>query len=148
VRPIGGWISDKVGGSIVTQIISAVMVSPRWPWVTRHGRPTPRPRRSSISRLPRPVRRAVFASGIGNGSTFRSIGVIFDRQQAGRYWLDVGDRAYGAFVAPIVIGNQIQAGTPQIADVRLRDLLWGLSGANWWFYLRAKLREEPLRTLP
>jgi NNP family nitrate/nitrite transporter-like MFS transporter len=26
VRPIGGWISDKVGGSIVTQIISAVMV--------------------------------------------------------------------------------------------------------------------------
>ncbi len=26
VRPIGGWISDKVGGSIVTQIISLVMV--------------------------------------------------------------------------------------------------------------------------
>ena len=26
VRPLGGWISDKVGGSIVTQIISAVMV--------------------------------------------------------------------------------------------------------------------------
>jgi NNP family nitrate/nitrite transporter-like MFS transporter len=27
VRPIGGWISDKVGGSIVTQVISAVMVA-------------------------------------------------------------------------------------------------------------------------
>jgi NNP family nitrate/nitrite transporter-like MFS transporter len=26
VRPIGGWISDKLGGSIVTQVISAVMV--------------------------------------------------------------------------------------------------------------------------
>ena len=26
MRPVGGWISDKVGGSIVTQIISAVMV--------------------------------------------------------------------------------------------------------------------------
>ena len=26
VRPIGGWISDKVGGSIVTQVISVVMV--------------------------------------------------------------------------------------------------------------------------
>ena len=24
-RPIGGWISDKVGGSIVTQVITAVM---------------------------------------------------------------------------------------------------------------------------
>ncbi len=27
IRPVGGWISDKVGGSIVTQIISAVMVA-------------------------------------------------------------------------------------------------------------------------
>src|SRR5512134_3915124 len=26
IRPVGGWIADKVGGSIVTQIISAVMV--------------------------------------------------------------------------------------------------------------------------
>jgi nitrate/nitrite transporter NarK len=26
------------------------------------------------------------ASGVGNGSTFRTIGVIFDRQQAGPYW--------------------------------------------------------------
>ena len=26
IRPIGGWISDKVGGSIVTQVISVVMV--------------------------------------------------------------------------------------------------------------------------
>ena len=26
IRPVGGWISDKVGGSIVTQVISAVMV--------------------------------------------------------------------------------------------------------------------------
>src|SRR5512143_3558247 len=27
IRPVGGWISDKVGGSIVTQIISAVLVA-------------------------------------------------------------------------------------------------------------------------
>src|SRR3989337_4513293 len=26
IRPVGGWSSDKVGGSIVTQIISAVLV--------------------------------------------------------------------------------------------------------------------------
>ena len=26
IRPVGGWISDKVGGSIVTQMISVVMV--------------------------------------------------------------------------------------------------------------------------
>ncbi len=56
------------------------------------------------------------ASGIGNGSTFRTIGVIFDRQQAGPVlgWTSAV-AAYGAFVAPIVIGNQINAGTPQVA---------------------------------
>ena len=26
IRPVGGWIADKVGGSIVTQMISVVMV--------------------------------------------------------------------------------------------------------------------------
>ena len=26
IRPVGGWISDKVGGSIVTQVVSVVMV--------------------------------------------------------------------------------------------------------------------------
>ena len=48
------------------------------------------------------------ASGIGNGSTFRTIGVIFDRQQAGPVlgWTSAV-AAYGAFVAPVVIGAQI-----------------------------------------
>jgi NNP family nitrate/nitrite transporter-like MFS transporter len=32
--PLGGWISDKVGGSIVTQVISVVMAGPRWRWAT------------------------------------------------------------------------------------------------------------------
>ena len=27
IRPVGGWVSDKVGGSIVTQVISAVMIA-------------------------------------------------------------------------------------------------------------------------
>ena len=57
-----------------------------------------------------------FTSGIGNGSTFRTIGVIFDRQQAGPVlgWTSAA-AAYGAFVAPIVIGEQINAGTLQYA---------------------------------
>ena len=56
------------------------------------------------------------ASGIGNGSTFRTIGVIFDRQQAGPVlgWTSAV-AAYGAFIAPVIIGQQITAGTPQMA---------------------------------
>ncbi len=26
IRPVGGWISDKVGGAKVTQIVSIVMI--------------------------------------------------------------------------------------------------------------------------
>jgi NNP family nitrate/nitrite transporter-like MFS transporter len=45
------------------------------------------------------------ATGIGNGSTFRSIGVIFDRTQAGPVlgWTSAV-AAYGAGFAPVVIG--------------------------------------------
>jgi NNP family nitrate/nitrite transporter-like MFS transporter len=77
------------------------------------------------------------ASGIGNGSTFRTIGVIFDRQQAGPVlgWTSA-IAAYGAFVAPIVIGEQIKAGTPQVAMYGFA-VFYGLCLIlNWWFYLR------------
>jgi NNP family nitrate/nitrite transporter-like MFS transporter len=51
--------------------------------------------------------------GIGNGSTFRTIGVIFDAAGRPGAGLDLV-AAYGAFVAPIVIGD-VKAGTPQFA---------------------------------
>ena len=79
-----------------------------------------------------------FASGIGNGSTFRTIGVIFDRQQAGPVlgWTSAV-AAYGAFVAPIVIGDQIKAGTPQFAMYGFAIFYALCLVLNWWFYLRA-----------
>ena len=77
------------------------------------------------------------ASGIGNGSTFRTIGVIFDRTQAGPVlgWTSAV-AAYGAFVAPIVIGDQIKAGTPQIAMYGFAIFYAVCLVLNWWFYLR------------
>ena len=113
VRPIGGWISDKVGGSIVTQIISAVMVvaSGAVGYVMLLAYNSAQPEQYFLAFM------ALFvvlftSSGIGNGSTFRSIGFIFDRQQAGPVlgWTSA-IAAYGAFIAPVVIGAQIKAGT-------------------------------------
>jgi len=77
------------------------------------------------------------ASGIGNGSTFRTIGVIFDRTQAGPVlgWTSA-IAAYGAFVAPIVIGEQIKAGTPQVAMYGFAVFYALCLILNWWFYLR------------
>ncbi len=138
IRPVGGWISDKVGGSIVTQVISVVMVaaSVAVGWVMLQAYNSATPEQYFFTFL------AIFillfaASGIGNGSTFRTIGVIFDRTQAGPVlgWTSA-IAAYGAFVAPIVIGNQINAGTPQYAMYGFA-VFYGLCLIlNWWFYLR------------
>lgn len=138
VRPIGGWIADKVGGSIVTQIISAVMVvaSVAVGYVMLLAYRSPTPEQYFI------VFMALFvllftASGLGNGSTFRTIGVIFDRQQAGPVlgWTSAV-AAYGAFIAPVVIGAQIKAATPEHAMYGFAVFYALCLVLNWWFYLR------------
>ena len=78
------------------------------------------------------------ATGVGNGSTFRTIGVIFDRTQAGPVlgWTSaVG--AYGAFIAPVVIGEQIKAGSPENAMYGFAIFYALCLILNWWFYLRS-----------
>ena len=138
IRPLGGWISDKVGGSIVTQVISLVMavasVAVGYVMMQAYGSATPEqyfPMFLGLFML------LFFASGIGNGSTFRTIGVIFDRTQAGPVlgWTSAV-AAYGAFIAPVVIGQQIKAGTPQLAMYGFAIFYAVCLVLNWWFYLR------------
>ena len=138
VRPIGGWISDKAGGSIVTQIISAVMVlaSAAVGYVMMQAYGSAQPEQYFLMFLGLFI--LLFtASGIGNGSTFRTIGVIFDRTQAGPVlgWTSAV-AAYGAFIAPVVIGAQIKAGTPQHAMYGFAIFYALCLILNWWFYLR------------
>ena len=138
IRPVGGWISDKVGGSIVTQVISVVMagasVAVGYVMMQAYGSATPEqyfPMFLGLFML------LFLASGIGNGSTFRTIGVIFDRTQAGPVlgWTSAV-AAYGAFIAPVVIGAQIKAGTPQVAMYGFAIFYAVCLVLNWWFYLR------------
>jgi MFS transporter, NNP family, nitrate/nitrite transporter len=138
IRPLGGWISDKVGGSIVTQWISAVMVvaSVAVGYVMLQAYQSATPQQYFLPFMLLFV--VLFAaSGIGNGSTFRTIGVIFDRQQAGPVlgWTSAV-AAYGAFVAPVIIGEQIKAGTPQMAMYGFAVFYALCLILNWWFYLR------------
>ncbi len=138
IRPVGGWISDKVGGSIVTQVISVVMagasVAVGYVMMQAYGSATPEqyfPMFLGLFML------LFLASGIGNGSTFRTIGVIFDRTQAGPVlgWTSA-IAAYGAFIAPVVIGAQIKSGTPQNAMYGFAVFYTLCLVLNWWFYLR------------
>ena len=138
IRPVGGWISDKTGGSIVTQWVSAVMVlaSVAVGYVMLQAYQSATPEQYFLPFMLLFV--VLFAaSGIGNGSTFRTIGVLFDRQQAGPVlgWTSAV-AAYGAFIAPVVIGQQIKAGTPQMAMYGFAVFYALCLLLNWWFYLR------------
>jgi NNP family nitrate/nitrite transporter-like MFS transporter len=138
IRPVGGWISDKVGGSIVTQWVSATMVvaagAVGYVMLLAYRSATPEQYFFAFLTL---FIVLFAATGIGNGSTFRTIGVIFDRQQAGPVlgWTSAV-AAYGAFIAPVVIGEQIKAGTPQMAMYGFAAFYAACLAINWWFYLR------------
>ena len=139
IRPVGGWVADKVGGSIVTQIISAVMVvaSIAVGYVMLLAYKSATPEEYFLIFMVLFV--VLFAaSGIGNGSTFRTIGVIFDRQQAGPVlgWTSAA-AAYGAFIAPVVIGAQVKAGTPEYSMYGFAAFYAVCLVLNWWFYLRS-----------
>ena len=139
IRPVGGWLSDRTGGAVLTQIISVVMAvcSAAAGYVMLLAYRSPAPDEYFTVFMVLFV--LIFAAaGIGNASTFRTIGVVFDREQAGPVlgWTSaIG--AYGAFIAPIVMGAQIRAGTPQYAMYGFAAFYTACLALNWWFYLRA-----------
>ncbi len=138
IRPVGGWISDKIGGSIVTQAISVVMVAAS----AYAGHLMMQAYQSATPEIYFTQFIVTFmvlfaATGIGNGSTFRTVGVIFDRVQAGPVlgWTSAV-AAYGSFIAPVVIGAQIKAGTPEMAMYGFAIFYALCLLLNWGFYLR------------
>ena len=138
IRPLGGWIADKVGGSIVTQLVAAVMVvaSAAAGYVMMLAYASTTPEQYFFLFIVLFI--IIFAAtGIGNGSTFRTIGVIYNQEQAGPVlgWTSAV-AAYGAFVAPMVIGGQVRGGTPEIAMYGFAVFYALCMILNWWFYLR------------
>jgi MFS transporter, NNP family, nitrate/nitrite transporter len=138
IRPLGGWVSDRVGGSLVTQVIAAIMVvaSVAVGYVMMLAYQSPTPEQYFLPFIALFV--LVFAAtGVGNGSTFRTIGVVFSRELKGPVlgWTSAV-AAYGAFVAPMVIGDQVQGGTPERAMYGFAVFYALCMVLNWWFYLR------------
>ncbi len=112
-RPLGGWVSDKLGGARVTLVSGALMLAATVA-ATQLVRPT------SMADFPLflVVMLVIFLmSGIGNGSTFRMIPVIFPRTEAAPVlgWT-AAIAAYGSFVLPMLFGWSMSAlGSPAVA---------------------------------
>ena len=137
IRPVGGWIADKVGGAKVTQLVTVTMIASAlgvaYFMNQAYESATPEDHFVPFFLL---FLVLFAASGVGNGSTFRTIAVVFDREQAGPVlgWTSAV-AAYGAFVVPQEFGEQISNTTPEIALYGFAIFYAICLFLNWWFYL-------------
>jgi NNP family nitrate/nitrite transporter-like MFS transporter len=140
IRPIGGIIADKVGGAIVTQVVAVVMVLSAigvgYYSSLAYSSATPEEFFMPFFVL---VVILFAATGVGNGSTFRTISMVFNKEQAGPVlgWTSAV-AAYGAFLIPKLIGEQMKATTPEIAFYGLAVFYAVCAFLNWWYYLGPK----------
>ncbi len=140
IRPVGGWIADRVGGARVTHYVSIVMAASALgvAYYLRQAYQSETPEDFFVPFF------LLFlllfaASGIGNGSTFRTIAVVFNKEQAGPVlgWTSAV-AAYGAFVVPQEFGTQIKNATPEYALIAFAAFYVVCIGLNWWYYLGPK----------
>jgi NNP family nitrate/nitrite transporter-like MFS transporter len=138
IRPVGGWLSDRLGGARVTQWDTVVMIGSALgvAWFIKAAQGVANPEIYWWPFL------ACFlllfiTTGIGNGSTFRMIPIIFKPQQAGPVlgWTSA-IAAYGAFLIPRIFGTQIKAGHPEYALYGFAAYYLSCLIVNWWFYAR------------
>lgn len=137
VRPIGGILADKVNSgakvtmwSTIFQIIAALSVA----YFVIEAR---------VSDTPEDYWWPFFTAfmvlflttGIGNGSTFRSIPYIFSKEKAGPVlgWT-AAIAAYGAFIIPKVFGQQVKAGHAEYALYGFAIYYLICLVLNWWYY--------------
>jgi NNP family nitrate/nitrite transporter-like MFS transporter len=139
IRPVGGWLADKVGSgskvtawSTVLQIVSALAVAYFIIQARNAQDPTVYWWPFFIGFI------LLFAgTGIGNGSTFRSVPYIFNKIQAGPVlgWT-AAIAAYGAFIMPKLFGQQIKAGHAEYAIYGFVAYYVLCLVLNWWYYDR------------
>ena len=140
IRPVGGWIADKVGGAKVTQLVTITMIASALgvAYFMNQAYKSETPEDHFVPFLL--LFLVLFAaSGVGNGSTFRTIAIVFDREQAGPVlgWTSAV-AAYGAFVVPQEFGEQIRNATPEIALYGFAIFYTICLFLNWWYYLGPK----------
>ena len=138
IRPVGGWLSDKFGGARVTHWGTIIMIGATIGagWYVSLANQSHTPEQYFMPFLLLFI--LLFATtGIGNGSTFRMVPMIFSKEMAGPVlgWISA-IAAYGAFLIPKAFATQIKAGTPEYALYGFAVYYVSCLVVNWWFYAR------------
>lgn len=140
LRPIGGAMSDKLGGAKVTQWCTIIMIvgalGAAYYMSAAYKSATPEQYFVPFFIL---FMLLFLGSGVSNGSTFRTVSVVFNEEQAGPVlgWTSAV-AAYGAYLIPQIFGEQIKATTPQYALIGFAIFYAVCLLLNWWFYLGPK----------
>ncbi len=111
-RPIGGWLSDRIGGARVTAVVFALMgVGTYCAILAAHAK--------SLSGFMASMLALFTLAGAGNGSTYKMIPAIFykkdggsvqaRRESAATLGMAGAIGALGGFYMPRAIGNSIKA---------------------------------------
>ena len=130
-RPIGGKLSDRVGGAAVTLYTTVAMIVATGAVI------------AALAMHSFPLFLAAFMAlfiftGFGNGSTFQMIPKIFPSHEAGPVLgFTAALAAYGAFIIPQAFSSAIKlTGSPSSALYGFIAFYFVCLGLNWWYYAR------------
>lgn len=132
IRPVGGWISDKLGGAIVTFYDIIVMIAATGGVIYFYNQ-------GNFTGFLIMFLILFVTTGIANGSTFRMIPFIFNnpKESAAVLGFTSAIGAYGAFLIPKIFGWSID--TTGMANTALYIFIayYVISlVVTWYFYSR------------
>lgn len=138
IRPVGGIMADKYGGAKMT------MLAIVWTTAAAFGQGALVNRCRQLDD-PTPYY-GVFivlflclflGTGFMNGTTFRTIGVLFPPEESGPVlgWSSA-IASYGAFIIPVMFGIALKAGAPEVTFYGLGGYYVTCAFLNFYYYLR------------
>lgn len=134
-RPVGGWISDKLGGARVTFWDTIIMIGATIGvvyFLNTHN----------FTGFLTMFIILFFTTGIANGSTFRMIPMIFEAKQAAPVLgFTAALAAYGAFLIPKVFGWSISSTGSANLALYIFIAYYTISLAVCWYYYSRKNAE-------
>ncbi|WP_078555228.1 NarK family nitrate/nitrite MFS transporter [Bacillus alkalicellulosilyticus] len=132
IRPIGGWLSDKIGGAIVTFWDIVIMIAATFGVLYFY-------QAGNFNGFLLMFLLLFVTTGIANGSTFRMIPFIFPTKEAAAvigFTSAIG--AYGAFIIPKIFGWSLESfGTANMA-LYIFIAYYVISLIITWYYYSRK----------
>jgi NNP family nitrate/nitrite transporter-like MFS transporter len=138
VRPVGGVLADKYGGAKVT------MIAILWCTAAAFAQGVLVMKTRELDEPNKNFAWFIFlflnlfcSTGLMNGTTFRTIGVLFEPEVAGPVlgWSSAV-ASYGAFIIPTMFGIALKAGKPETTFHCLGGYYFSCAILNFWYYLR------------